>query len=55
MQQQEPKRTGRVFIAPNLRKEAVFLNKDGTGEPVPQDRPKTLDDLMERRRRRMGR
>jgi hypothetical protein len=53
----EPKRTGRTFVAPNLKKTSVQIDREGNEIEIqqPDNKSKSLDDFLERRRKRMGR
>lgn len=47
---------GSTFIDwANIKKETVFIDKDGNEIVENKEKPKTLADLIERRAKRMGR
>lgn len=52
---EQPKRTGRTFIASNLKKQKVRMDKNGNLVEDEPERPKNIQEYVERRRQRMGR
>jgi hypothetical protein len=50
-------RNGRVYVSKNLKKTSVQVDLEGNVVEIeqPTNKPKSLEEFMERRRKRMGR